>query len=565
MTIEIEVNGRKIKAQKGELILDTLKANGIHVPTLCNLEGFKPSGACRICVVEVEGHHELVPSCSYCVEEAMKIRTHSAKVIRARKTILELLLANHDDGCLTCDRGRWCKLQDLASELNVTERKFTPVRPRKKIDNTSQAIIRDPGKCILCSRCVRVCEELQVVAALDFLKRGSRTEVGTVLDKGLNYSSCISCGQCIQVCPTGALKEKSQLDGVANILLDKNKTAIALIDPAVFVALGEFYGFKPGQEFTSILISALKRIGFHKVYGTGWGVEYQAGLLAEILAKREPGETITPLLQSECPAFVNYICQSRPDLIPSLVPLKPARQLMTHLIRQQIIRQSTRADHNIVMVYLTACTASKNQTSSALRLKTPGYLPDFAITTREVYRLIRLFGIEVQGLSPESQEDIFASGARSGHLSALSGGSVEMLTRILETRMPGTTVNAEKLGKIRGLRDVRETTCELGGESFLFSSVSSIAQFENYLKEIGSKHKKVDFIEAMACQHGCINGGGQPCKGGDRNLRNRMKGVLEWDEKYSGMQSREYLDVPSGLTLEAEDVSASFTPRPIIK
>lgn len=564
MIIEIEVNGKKVKAQKGELILDALKINGIHVPTLCNLEGFKPSGACRICVVEVEGRTDLVPSCSFFVEEWMKIHTHSPRVIKARKTILELLLSNHADGCLYCDRGRWCRLQELASELNVTERKYIGRTVRKKIDNTSQSIIRDPAKCILCSRCVKVCEEVQVVAALDFLYRGCRTEVGTVLDKGLNYTSCISCGQCIQVCPTGALKERSHIDLVEGILQEKVKIPVAIIDPAVFVTLGEFYGHKPGLEFTSIFISALRRIGFHKIYGTGWGMEYQAGKLVNLLISRKPEDSQRPMLLSECPSFVRYISQSKPDLLPFLVPLKPGRHLMTQLVRDLVSRQSGKPSSDISIVYISACTAAKNETSAALKTKDLKFLPDFSLTTREVFRLIKLFGIQLESLSPDSQEDQFGVGTKSGQLSAISGGYIEILSRVFQARVPGTVVSGEKLGRIRGFRDARETICGIGDQRYVLSAVSSIAQFESYLKDISHKSRKIDLLEVMACQHGCINGGGQPCRGSDRNLRNRMKGILEWDEKYSGIQTRETLEVPPNLDFKEKDTDAIFQSRQII-
>ena len=563
--IEIEVNGRKIKTQRGELILDTLKANGIHVPTLCNLEGFKPSGACRICVVEVEGRPDLVPSCSFFVEEFMRIRTHSERVIKARKTILELLLSNHDDSCLSCDRGRWCKLHELAYELNVTERKYGRPSGRKKIDNTSQSILRDPGKCILCSRCVRVCEEMQQVAALDFLKRGGRTEVGTVLDKGLNYSSCISCGQCIQVCPTGALREKSHLDQVGNLLQDKSKISVALVDPAVFVTLGEFFGYKPGAEFTSLFINALRRVGFQKVYGTGWGMEYQAGNLAGMLLEKTSDSPEGPMILSECPSAVRYITQSKPGLIGSLVPLKPANQLMSKLLRESVSRLEGVQPRDVSIVYLTACTAVKSETAAALKIRESGNLPDLSLTTREVYRLIRLYGIDIASLNPEFTQDYFGTGVKSGQMSAISGGYVEMLTRILQARKPEMVIAGDKAGKLRGIRDVKETTCEFDGRKLTLASVSSIVQFENYWKEIHSKNRKVDLVEVMACQHGCINGGGQPCRGADRNLRNRLKAVLEWDERYSGIQSKDHLELPTGIKLTEEDVKAVFTPRSITK
>jgi len=565
MVIEIEVNGRKIKTQKGTLILDALIANGIHVPTLCHMDGFKPSGACRICVVEVEGRPDLIPSCSFCVEESMKIQTHSAKVIRARKTILELLLSNHTDGCLYCDRDNWCKLQDLASELNVSERKLSgPVR-RKKIDNTSQSIIRDPSKCILCSRCVRVCEEIQIVAALDFLNRGNRMEVGTVLGKGLNYTSCISCGQCIQVCPTGALKEKSHLDQVGGLLNDHHKIPVALIDPAVYVTLGEYYGFKPSREFSSILVNALKRIGFQKVYGTGWGMEFQAGNLINILMDRDSETDKGPLILSECPSVVRYISQSRPDLLPRLVPLAPGRQLMTHLLREKVSKQTGRPVSDIVIVHLTSCITAKDETVAASKKKDPDCFPDFALSTREVFRLVRLFGIQMESLAPESQEDQIGPGARSGHLSAISGGYLEMLTRILMARAPEISITSEKAGKIKGPKDVKEICWETENKRLVVSSASSIVQFEAYLKEIKNKKRKIDLIEVMACPHGCINGGGQPCRGVDRNLRNRLKGILDWDEKFSGTQTLENLDVPADINLHEEDIMASFVPRLITK
>ncbi len=563
--IEIEINGRKIKARKGDLILDTLKANGIHVPSLCNMEGFKPSGACRICVVEAEGRDDLIPSCSHYVEEGMKILTHSARVIRARKTILELLLSNHDDGCLSCDRSRWCKLQELAAELNVTERRFSGRPQRRKIDYTSQAIIRDPSKCILCSRCVRVCEETQHVAALDFLYRGSRTEVGTVLGKGLNYTSCMDCGQCIQVCPTGALRERSHLDPVGALLQDHDKIAVALIDPSVYAVLGEFYGYKAGQEFSSILVNTLRRIGFKKVFGTGWGLEYQAGQVAGLLTGLSGVSDDNPLLVSECPSFVKYICQSRPDLIPFLIPLVPSPVLMTGLIRESLSNATGKPEKDIRVVYLTGCTASKTGTAFGMKTSESGQLPDYSLTTREVYRLIRLFGVYPPSLGADAQEDQFSNGSRTGFMGAISGGYIEVLSRILQSRYPGSQVNGDKPGKLRTGRDVREITCETDHFKFSLSSVSGLTGFENYYTEIRTKKRKVDILEVMACQHGCINGGGQPCRGHDRNLRNRLKGVMEWDEKFSGLRMREQLDLPQGVALTEEKTHVVHRHRQIIK
>ena len=367
------------------------------------------------------------------------------------------------------------------------------------------------------------------------------------------------------VCPTGALKEKSHLDQVGALLQNKDKVPVAMIDPAVFATLGEFFGYKAGPEFSSILINALKRIGFQKVYGTGWGAEYQAGRLAGILIDKNPDENDTPLIFSECPSVVRYISQSRPALLSRLVPLKPANQIMAHLLRELTCNQTGKSKSDVSIVYLTSCTASKNETTAAMRIKGSGFLPDFSLTTREVYRLIRLYGIDVESLNPEFQEDFFGVGAKSGQLGAISGGNIEMLTRIIQARIPEANLSGEKAGKLRGIKDVKETTCEFNGKKLTLASISSITQFENYYKEIRSKHRKVDLLEVMACQHGCINGGGQPCRGAERNLRNRMKGVLEWDDRFSGIMTKDHLDLPSDLILNDEDCQAVFSPRQITK
>ena len=238
---------------------------------------------------------------------------------------------------------------------------------------------------------------------------------------------------------------------------------------------------------------------------------------------------------------------------------------MSKLLRESVSRLEGVQPRDVSIVYLTACTAVKSETAAALKIRESGNLPDLSLTTREVYRLIRLYGIDIASLNPEFTQDYFGTGVKSGQMSAISGGYVEMLTRILQARKPEMVIAGDKAGKLRGIRDVKETTCEFDGRKLTLASVSSIVQFENYWKEIHSKIRKVDLVEVMACQHGCINGGGQPCRGADRNLRNRLKAVLEWDERYSGIQSKDHLELPTGIKLTEEDVKAVFTPRSITK
>ena len=565
MNIEIEVNGQRIKARKGDMILSALKDNGIHVPTLCHMEGFRPSGACRLCVVEVEGRPDLIPACSFPVEEWMKISTHSARVIQARRTILELLLSCHPGGCLYCEKNRICELQSLASELNVTGHQNSGVATLRKKDLTSQAVIRDPAKCVICGRCVRTCQEVLQVAALDFLRRGSRTEVGTVLDKGINYTSCVDCGQCILVCPTGAIQERIHIEPVIKLLQDKSKYPVAIVDPAVVVSICELFGHKSNHEFNSLLATAFRRIGFKKVYSASWGNEYEMGLaVSTFMEKRERFGT-GPALISTCPAFVRYIRQSRPDLLPNLLQVRPGRQIMAHVARVMLAEQTHRRPEEISVVHFTSCTAIKSEIQSPEKLKKPGFYPDHVLTTRELYRLIRLFGIHLDDLRPESQADLFGTAVRSGYLPALAGGFIEGCLRILAASRPELALPPEKIGKLKGLKEIKECACEFSGQPYTLASVSGLATFEKWLAEVKLKKRKIDVVEVMACPNGCINGGGQPLSGSDRNLRIRMKGVLDMDDLYSGVEVRQLPAMPVDYSLNPQDLIPEFTQRLIIR
>ncbi|MFO7617092.1 MAG: [Fe-Fe] hydrogenase large subunit C-terminal domain-containing protein [Bacteroidales bacterium] len=565
MIVEIDVNGRKIKARKGDRILDALVANGIHVPTLCHLEGFRPTGSCRICVVEVEGRADLVPACSYPVEEWMVLYTHSPRVVQARRTILELLLAEHPEGCLTCEKSRGCELQELASELNITAR--SPVRPapRRRIDNTSRALIRDNGKCILCGRCIRICEEQQAVAALDFLRRGSRTEVGTVLDKGLNYSSCVNCGQCILVCPTGALKERSHLDEVVAALHDPGSLTVALVDPAVMASAAEQFRNRSGKELRTYLFSVLKRAGFKRVYENLWGVEQEASGLANWFLEQKSRGRREPVIMASCASFVQYVIQSQPELIPLLAPLRPARQLMPPLLRHRIAAETGWDESKIVIVYLTACTAAKPEAHTSIEPGREGYAANHILTAREMYRLIRLFGINMDMPGLEMHPDEFAGNTRSGYLPAISGGMVESVLRILQAGSSEPESAGGRPARLRGIREVREFTFHAEGANYQMASISGLANFRDWYQDLLLKKRQVDLVEVMACPGGCINGGGQPVIPRQMDLRSRAKLIFELDNLYSGITPSRNLPLPDGMKLTNEATRVAFTPREIIK
>jgi NADH dehydrogenase/NADH:ubiquinone oxidoreductase subunit G len=294
--IQFEADGNVIEAEEGETLLAALRREGVRVPTLCHMEGLPPSGACRLCVVEVDGAPGLVPSCSFPVATGMKVKTRTPRVLEARRTIVELLLSNHPDDCLYCTRSGKCDLQTLAHDLGVRQRTYRGAKSSRPLDVSSPSLVRDPNKCILCGRCVRVCEEIQGVSAIDFIGRGAKTVVGTAFDRGLNVSSCINCGQCVLVCPTGALAERSSLDAVVAALADPRKTVVVQHAPSVSVTLAEEFGAKSGTDVDGRMVAALRRIGFDRVFDTSFTADLTIMEEASELAERVRTGGVLPML-----------------------------------------------------------------------------------------------------------------------------------------------------------------------------------------------------------------------------------------------------------------------------
>ena len=362
MGIELEVNGRSIKAEKGETILSALNRNGMQVPTICSMKDLSPSGACRMCVVEVEGRENLVPSCSYPIEEPMKIMTHSPRVLRARKTNVELLLSNHPDDCLYCERNGSCELQSLSEDLNIRERRIPGKRTPHKIDKSSPAIIRDPSKCILCGRCVRICEEIMHTSSLDFAHRGNDLRISTTLGKPLNNSNCTSCGQCLVACPTGALIEHVQFPELEAHIHAPGKLVVGQYSPAVAVSVGELLGYKPGTDLSGIINAVLRRYGFDKVYETSFGAELMIMEQARIYQDRKKDGQDLPLITSSCPSWIHYAEQYYPELLPLLSPLKSPQQMAGAVIREWLPKAAESVGKEIVSVVISSCTAAKTET-----------------------------------------------------------------------------------------------------------------------------------------------------------------------------------------------------------
>lgn len=531
MIVNIEVNNKVIKAKKGETILSALLANGIKIPSMCSMKDFTPTGACRMCVVEIDGKDSLVTSCSQPVEEWMKIKTHSPRVVKARKTIVELLLSNHPDDCLYCVRNGNCELQDLAEELNVRERRIIGKKNKYRLDHSSPSIVRDQAKCVLCGRCVRFCGEVQSVHAIEFINRGNQTLIGTSYNKDLNFSSCILCGQCIMVCPTAALHEKDNLPELEEALHNPSKIVIVQTDPSVSVTLAEEFGTKHGKDINGIMVSALRKIGFNLIFDTSFGADMLVMEVAgEIISNRQKGNT-KPVLASLCPGWVKYVEQFRPDFIPNLSLLKSPQQLLGSILKSYYAKNTGIPAETIFSVAISPCTAKKFEAHRE-EMTSKGISDiDSVLTTRELAKLIKLYGIDLDNIDAEMPDEPFGMRSTAGKMSAVSGGITEAIIRTLHFNLTEKELSELKIQELRGLKGRKEVSIKIGKEQFRFAVVSGLNNARLILDEIDAGKANFDFVEIMACPGGCINGGGQPIRAEEGALKARMKTIYEIDEK----------------------------------
>ena len=574
MQIEVEVNNNNISARKGQTILDALSEQGIQIPTLCRLEDFTPTGACRLCVVEVEGMDNLVPACSYPLEQGMKIRTHSRRVIEARKMIVELLLSNHPDDCLYCERNGRCELQNLAAELNIRERRISGKKNTAKLDLSSPGVVHDPSKCVLCGRCIRVCEDIVNITTLEFKGRGNGTSVSTAMNKGLNFSSCVQCGQCILVCPTGALHEKSYFDLIQEAIGNKEEiTTVAHYSPSVVVTLAEEFGLKPGKQIVGLINAALRKIGFDKVFDGSFGSDIYVMEQAAELEDRLDKEENLPLLSSSCPAWIKDLEQGYPDLLPYLSTVKSPEQITGAIIKRFCLESKDQGQNDIFSVAITPCPAKKFEAQR--QEMTHKGIPDIdaVLTTRELASLIKLYGIDIHSLTPESADEPFHNSSSAGKLLASVGGTAEAVVRTLYNNMMGKDMTNPKLSKLRGAKHFKELSVLMNHHQLNIASVSPLKDIRETLADLQNEGSGYHYLEVMACPGGCVNGGGQPFYYGSKTLRNRVKAIHQIDEKSSVQNSHNndmvksfynnYLGKPYGSN-SRKLLHTSYTKRDIM-
>ncbi|MCF7957485.1 MAG: [FeFe] hydrogenase, group A [Phycisphaerae bacterium] len=543
--IKIEVDNKTIEANQGEMILDALERSGITVPTLCHMKDKFPSGACRMCMVELDGANGLIPSCAFPVREGMKLKTHSPRVVRARKTIIELLLADHPDDCLYCVRNGNCELQTLSEEYGVRQRRFSGKKHAYNVDNSSMSIIRDPDKCILCGRCVRVCEETQGVAALDFIGRGCDTVVGTAFNEGLNVSSCVNCGQCIMVCPTGALRENSSLKEVIDALNDPEMTVVVQHAPAVSVTLAEEFNMKAGSDICGLMTAALRNLGFDRVFDTGFSADLTIMEEASELAHRIKTGGVLPMMTSCSPGWIKYVEQYYPDFIDNLSTCKSPQQMMGAVIKSYFAEKQGIDPRKIFSVSVMPCTAKKFEADRA-EMSDDGITDvDAVLTTRELARLIRLYGIDINKLEPETADTPFGKRSSAGKLFAATGGVMEAAARTAHYLLTGKELADLKIKPLRGMKGIKEAQLKIGDLEVKIAVVSGLENAKNLLEEIKAGRKEFHFIEVMTCPGGCINGGGQPYNTDMDAVRERMQALYNIDRDAPLRVSHKNSDIQS--------------------
>lgn len=508
--VKLTIDGTLVEVEPGTTILEAAQKIGIHIPTLCYHPELRLEGACRICVVQVEGMKNLAASCVYPVSEGMVVRTNSDLVRRTRKNIVELLIANHPADCLVCRRHGECELQDLSRQLGIRQVRFEGEKRDIPLDESSHSVIRDPNKCILCGRCVRVCQQTQAVSAIGMANRGSKSIVTTPFDRGLAEGPCVGCGQCINVCPVGALAEKDETERVWSALHHSEVHTVVQVAPAVRAALGEEFGLRPGSLVTGKLVTALRKLGFDKVFDTQFAADVtimEEG--HEFLHRLERNECL-PLITSCSPGWVSYCEHFFPELLPHVSSCKSPQQMFGALVKTYYAEKAGVDPAAICSVSVMPCTAKKSEAARSEMNSSGQRDVDAVITTRELANMIREAGIDFSSL-PEGEFDLqMGMSTGAGTIFGVTGGVMEAALRTVKELVDGQELPDVEFQQVRGFAGTREATIIVGGKRIKVAIVNGLAQAKQLMQAIQSGESEYHFVEIMGCPGGCIGGGGQP-------------------------------------------------------
>lgn len=509
--IKITINNREVEAYEGQTVLEAAKNNGIHIPTLCYLKDVTGTGACRVCQVELEGAKTLCAACVYPVRDGMVIKTNSQRALDARRRVVELIVSNHSKDCLSCIRNTNCELQRLCQELGVREDAFAGEKSEPTFDTVSPGIVRNTSKCVLCGRCVETCTKVQGLGVLGYMNRGFKTKVAPIYDKSFDDVNCMQCGQCINVCPVGALHEKEEIHYVIEALNDPQKHVVVQTAPAVRGALGEEFGMPIGTRVTGKMVHALKLVGFDKVYDTNFGADLTIMEEGYEFLNRLQNQGTLPMITSCSPGWVNYVEHEYPDLLDHLSTCKSPHMMLGAMVKSVYAEAKGIDPRDIYVVSIMPCVAKKGEKQRAENKTSPYQDVDAVLTTRELAKLIKMFGINFRDLKDDDfDQDLFGEYSGAGVIFGASGGVMEAALRTVADILAHEDLSMIDYHAVRGVEGVKESTIKIGEQTLKVAVAQSMTLAKPLLDDIRNGVSPYHFIEIMGCPGGCINGGGQP-------------------------------------------------------
>ena len=573
--IKLKINNREVEVSPDKTILDAAKEHGIDIPTLCYYPDLNINSDCRICSVEVEGAKNLLTACSTPVKEGMVIRTNSSKVLNARRTITELILANHDTNCTACVKNMKCELQSLANQLGIDENRFPSVLKDQEVDDHNPSIYRNPNRCIKCGRCVDVCKDVEGTHVLETMYRGHDVEVTPKYGKYLTDEDCTFCGQCSSVCPVAAITEKDDSVRVLDVLNNPKKHVVVQVAPSIRVSIGEEFGEATGGEWTGKLVTALRNLGFDRVFDT----DFTADLTIieeghELLHRVKTGGTL-PMMTSCCPGWINYAEQHYPDMLGHLSTCKSPQQMFGSLAKTYYAQTEKLDPKDVYVVSIMPCTAKKYEAARE-EMQVNENIPDVdaVLTTRELGKMVRQMGINFQELEDGEFDNPFGITTGAAAIFGATGGVMEAALRTVSEVVNEKPLESLDFKDVRGMQGIKEAEVELGGAKVRVAVAHTLKHAKQLTDQIKAGESPYAFIEVMTCPGGCIGGGGQPYGTTNQKRQERINATYQLDSEMPLRKSHEnpyiteiyekFLKEPLGK-LSHDILHTHYTPRVKLK